>query len=314
MNAQLISLIFLLIGGFGGYKIASNHKPEPVVDSQQENYKQKYLSLKNKFQSLSESEIESYINEDDLSLKTKKADEMLAKLLKLFLVDVGLRLEEQSQRLSESKSRKKVKPKPSVVTKTVPNKISSKENKCLINKTVCEKRFGAFAENEESKDWRRLEARVGQISTSEGANDFLDSVAVKNLFSDLKSLSPVDKIVYMRLVGNYSGEVFFDNKSKENQEVIFSLKKVRLDRNDVYGSFKFQLLKDGEPSSSSLSDGKLSFLKTFDKQSKGFSIQLGRYYFHMYMGVSRKILFANVYERAGVTNYLKVGRAILFKK
>ena len=136
MKTQLMSMLFLIVGAYGGYQLgAAQSSPLVSVDDSPSEYKEKYLALQDKFQSLSDNQIESYINETDPSLKTKKANEMLAKLLKLFLVDVGLRLEEQSQRLESSKNiqpkapvkafaaevRKKIEPKKSCLLYTSPS-------------------------------------------------------------------------------------------------------------------------------------------------------------------------------------------------
>ncbi len=313
VKSQLMSLLFLVIGCYGGYKMA-NKQPQPIneqaIVAELDSYKVKYNELKSKFQLLSDNEIESYINEDDLSLKTEKADAMLAKLLKLFLIDVGLRLQEQSSRLESSQKSY------GTASKNLSTKPQSAISapKCNYTKQTCEKMFGEFKLALESINWKQKESKLSGLSSEGKIDSFLNEVKVDNLFEYLKSSYKPKNNLYSRLIGLFSGDVIFDD-GQPALKMEFQLKNdLEYKKGEYYGTYRIQLFRDGKSISNANGDGRLNFLKSYNKKSKGFIINSGRWYFHLYFGPTRQFLFGNVYEKKDVSTYHKVAKVILNRK
>lgn len=297
----------------GGYKIASSQaQPELSDKSSQESepYKDKYLQLKGKFKLLSDNEIENYISERDQDLKTSKADEVLTKLLKLFLIDVGLRLESQANRLEQSKL---TTPKNTISNNVTPPVAIAP--KCTYSKKACEDKYGPFKQLVKVVDWKKQEVALSGVRSENRIEPFLEDVKVDNLFDYLKNSYKPKRNAYFRFRGLFTGDVIFDNPKQSTLKMEFELKDdLVFKKGEYYGTYRIQLFRDGKSVSNSNGDGRLTFLKSYNEKSKGFIIQTGRLYFHLYFGPSRRFMFGNVYERKNVSSYLKVAKVILNKQ
>jgi|GEM_PF-4872617 len=215
MKAQILSLLFLAIGFGAGYQWSNmktqNSQLKPTVAHDEKDfYKTKYETLTTKFQALSDQEIESYINESDPSLKGSKADAMLTKLMKLFLVDIGLRLSEQNKRFQDSKF------KYSSVTQKTETAKKFEKPVCEYTKQTCEERFGKITEKVAQINWQNKELGLASVNSVSQMSDFLKDVEVPNLFNYLSSAKVIDQNSYKFFSGNFEGELTFDNKKKKN--------------------------------------------------------------------------------------------------
>jgi len=121
---------------------------------------------------------------------------------------------------------------------------------------------------------------------------FLENVKVKNLFEYLNNSYKPKQNLYARLQGLFVGDVIFDDEKQNSLKMEFELKDDLIFRKgEYYGTYRIQLFRDGKSVSNSDGDGRLNFLKSYDEKSKGFILQTGRLYFHLYFGPSRRFMF-----------------------
>jgi|GEM_PF-3748245 len=75
------------------------------------------------------------------------------------------------------------------------------------------------------------------------------------------------------------------------------------------------MYQDGKQVSRSYGDGGIKSIKTFAHQSQGFILQISpNTNFHLYTNKSNTILFGNVYQKKTVSEYIKVGKVLLYRK
>jgi hypothetical protein len=89
-------IVVFALGVLGGYTLHSWNTPNPSEDP-------RFEQVQEKFKQLSENEFEEYMKIRDMKARYEKADEILGKIMTIFLMDLGLRAsDEQRVKLQQS--------------------------------------------------------------------------------------------------------------------------------------------------------------------------------------------------------------------
>ena len=198
----IISLLVLtLVGGYTlGAKFGSSHESINPNDSQSNEL---FQSLIEKFQELTSKEIQEYLvlkKEED---RFKKADEILEKIIKIFLSDLRLKVDlAKFQELHLHPA-----------AAAIPNRPELK-SKDLIHAEKIEEAGKAPAKLEvpaavsEPARERHLLLRAHAHGTE--INEYLKSQISADLYQDLKKSKSLDIQMFRRLFGRYSGRIIGD--------------------------------------------------------------------------------------------------------
>ena len=96
MNKNILYLVLIVLVGFSAYQVGQSSSNDVELELSEQidspDYKAKYEGLQEKFSDLDKVDIEEYLQLKTQKEKYEKADEILTKIMKIFLVNLGLRI------------------------------------------------------------------------------------------------------------------------------------------------------------------------------------------------------------------------------
>ncbi len=221
--------------------------------------------------------------------KFKKADEILGKIMTIFLADLAMRVKS----VPESKS--------AVEPVAVENKAIVHE---LAPPILTPSEVTASAESQQ-RIWLKNETLVAQATTEKELAEALKAVESKDLFSELKSGTPLKPEQVTAINGHYVGEItFFDRSSK--LEVDWNAEYAMV-RGKWRGTSSITLTRPGKQASSSSSKGDLGFTSVAQGQGILVKVEGGEGYLQLYPGIDGERLNGNYYKKKAIDKFTKTG-------
>lgn len=282
MNGKttLTAILFLSVGLY----IGSFHlRPAPIAATPTPS------SGLEKLQSLAEVDFEDYYRLKTMEEKYVKADEILGKIMVIFLADLGLRVSREAQEASQNKA---VLSERSSAT-TLP--------KANAFPTPASLTPAPEPEKQELKRLARLEEQLLNARDERSVEGFLRRVKIDDLESALKSTSGFTNRgdLLGSLNGGFEGRsrVRFGGKSEDwylHLEVAAAMQK-----GNLAGKVRTRLLKDGKVFSDSHNNGdKIEVFREFMGSSAALLTKVNdKIYLQLYYLKEIDQLAANVYRR-----------------
>ncbi len=284
-------------------------------DVDTEGYKAKFYNLKTKFTELSENEIRSFVNEQDSQIKIQKANELLAKILKIFLVDVGLRLTQLNKDFEKSNQQTQINSNNnrSYVDNYRPENVPSSQKSCT--KMVCEEMYGPVRQSNSKLNWKAKELDLKDVKSDKDISDFLKKVKVKSLNPYIVNSRRIDLKSLELFEGRFLGEIVFDNDpERPHQAELLLYDLVEGSEKKSNGNFEFIIKKNNKKYSHQTGNGEINKIRTFAKGSLGFLLNVSlSSQIQVYTNSDNSILFGNFY-RSKNTNYTPVGKMLLYRQ
>jgi hypothetical protein len=243
-----------------------------------------------KLQSLAEVDFEDYYRLKTMEEKYVKADEILGKIMVIFLADLGLRVSREAQEASQIKA---------APLERNPEPVSPKARELPAPTS------GIPTPDAEKQDLRRLarmEEKLLEVRDERAVEGFLRRVKFDDLEATLKSSSGFANRsgVLSALNGSFEGRarVRYAGKSEGwdmHLDVAATMSKAELS-----GSVKTRLLKEGKVFSNSHSNGdKIDVFREFVGSSSALLVKASpQIYLQLYYLKEIDQLAANIYRRA----------------
>lgn len=318
----LISMAFVFgyyLGGCGnhGKKIGSHSSLEAenkLAETEASSVQKKLLALNrvtDQFVKFSESDIKDYLRLKTEKERYYKAEEILGKIMLLFLVDLGIKTSGEQMVFARTVSQsRKMKDKPVFPDKlTESHEVDPKSLESFSNQPS-----GQEESLSEAKSILEAEKVLSELRSDNEIETFLKSVSLGNLFDSLKNANEMDMEQIRDLRGTFSGELVFDSPLQEKWEVklIFS---GRLESGTLVGKSRVELAKDGKIFSNSRSNGNLSNLKSLPNGQRGVLIEIlgGEGFFQLYSVPQLQKLIGLYYRRENPGSYRKAGSLTLLR-
>ncbi|MBK7843387.1 MAG: hypothetical protein IPJ71_06770 [Bdellovibrionales bacterium] len=317
----LISMAFVFgyyLGGCGnhGKKIGSHSSLEAenkLAETEASSVQKKLLALNrvtDQFAKFSESDISDYLKLKSEKDRYYKAEEILGKIMLLFLVDLGIKTSGEqmvfARTVSQGRKRKDM-VAPVDLTESdevAPNSLESTSIQSA----------NQLKSSSEAKSILEAEKVLSELRSDNEIETFLKSVSLGNLFDSLKNANEMDMEQIRDLRGTFSGELVFDSPLQEKWEVklIFS---GRLESGTLVGKSRVELAKDGKIFSNSRSNGNLSNLKSLPNGQRGVLIEIlgGEGFFQLYSVPQLQKLIGLYYRRENPGSYRKAGSLTLLR-
>lgn len=273
-----MAVICLAVGiGVGKFYLASP-KMEIAANTETD-------SLKAKLQELTDSDIAEYYRLRTLEERYKKADEILAKIMQIFLVDLGLRSTKvdaaKAQQVPVAAADKKVDPPASSVQKIEPTPTTV---------TVAKP----------ARAWLAAESNLRTVRTDREIVEFLEKAKIGNFDDEIKSgqtyANANNDIEFLN--GRFTGiaDVMVGERAT-NWGVDLRIS-MHIDNGVAKGSTRFRLMERGKVFSNSRGDGDIRDLREFASGSTAVLLRASPgTYFQLYALNDRTTLVGNVYRR-----------------
>jgi hypothetical protein len=256
-------------------------------------------------------EIQSIQEVENADLKNQKAMQLLEKIIKLLMVDIGLRLDN-------------VKTDTHITEPGTQNNALMNETEILVQKIdesdrkSAEQKLNSVNETQVALSRNLGGAEILQmlqkIDSEEQIQTFLNLTALKN--ADQLSLlkNDVNKASFYKFSGSYSGELKMTEGSSDLVTMKAEFMPMPVTGSSVEAETTIELVKNGKPFSTSSGRGSLRGFKSFDSEQssmvfKGCGEEC---YYHFFKSPNLDFIFGNYYrEKKG--SWKKAGEFILYK-
>ena len=312
----VVALGLFAMGYFWGLQQGKpkQQRPAPVAYEPGE-ADQKLESLKSKFVKLSEEDYAEYLQIKDQRARYQKADEILGKIILLFLADLGVRVSQDQMKFAKEGSA----PLGAVEPNSRPLKNRQDGRRRKKAATASEGSVAKPQPNLPSKGLDKIlasEKKLENVYSDEEVEEILKQVTLDNFFDHLRSSANMSVSQVERLSGMFAGKVHFDDSSKTSWDakIIFS---GRLEQGGLKGSAKVELSKDGKTFSNSRSKGNLGKnFKSLPGGSQGIIVEAngGDGYFQLYAPPRLNSLVGLYYHRQRIGEFKRTAVVTLFRQ
>ena len=272
-----VTALLVILGVGVGYGMHAAKEPRILAQASQIQGDGKYQDLQQKMGSIVQNDLEDYLRLKGLEEKYKKADEILSKIMLIFLADLGLKLSDRGtayvqhpeQFRPEGVSRKVLASSPVLVPAKSAASIAS--------------------------PWRGAEAALPSLQPGD-TDGFLKKTQISDFGSEIARSSGL-KQADPRITGCFSGNMQVANTKtyQVKLEVAFA------DGLPLTAKTLIQLSENGKPFSTSSGSGAIRDLRNLGEASEAIIVQTGGsnpYYLQLYSTSDQSTLFGNVYQRS----------------
>ncbi len=210
-NFSLV-IIISAITALGGYLLGKSSPAQTQITATETNTLQDN-SIKSSIYQMTKADMEEYSKLKNQKEKYNKANDILQKILKIFLLDLGLRISDSNyDLLKQSFDEPSSPPVDSTVIAKLDSNSSDSEILAAVKKNL--------KEQVGSTDWVNKENKASEVASDEDAKSFLKSVEIKDFFKSLKSLKPINKTQANVITGSFWGKA---NVYVKNQNVVWDV-------------------------------------------------------------------------------------------
>ncbi len=299
MPKKIVLMIFVA-GLTLGYIIprTSNLKPTPLSSDRES--QDKLNDLKNKLQTISEEDINEYIQLKDMKAKYEKADEIFGKILTLFLLDLGLKISEKQ--IEELKT--------STYTLTENNQPVPSE-KADTSEAESIKPVAQVSDEKTYANSRNFES-------DEKTSKLLNEKILSNPIATWSAAKPINRKAFNLIDGHFIGNIFFVEPDKTPLELEMELSNASFEKGQVIGEF---LLKTTDPSNPKYRDttrhepnSKISNFRLADDGAILVEAMGGDGIFQLYYFKQTNSFQGSLYEKRGLDSFKRTGGILLNRR
>ena len=305
----MVFIVFLsgaLVGYFG--KAPEEIIKEKVVVEKVEDLelKKEVEELKKKLSQIANIDYLEYLRLKKDEEKFAKADELLGRIMLIFLADLGMRLDPNSRLGAERSLRNKVTDEENKAN----DQIDVQQNVGLVEEPLSEKRKKTVISVKED-----IRDEVKKVNSLAEVEELLKKVDLKDFSSELRSASTVQAEALERIVGDFSGKIQFFSGQRKEVEVFMSLD-ARIEEGVAKGKSVIVLSRDGKEFSRSTGEGDQDrTYKSFaDSKAGALLVKISPdRFFQLFEAQGVGDWVGNLYERKS-EEFSRVGFVVLEKR
>lgn len=295
----MIKNILLVLGAFVvGFLVNKNLKPSASTENpiQCENLS----AAKNDLISISQNEYHEYTQIKDLKQKYEKADELLGKVMLLFLADMGFKISKIP--LSELEVGTAA---PENVTSSV--EASKAVESTPVVDTAAEVRPAIAVQAQKSLEGKSTLIR--NLKSEAQIKEALDKALIDNVKATVASGNPVGQQQMKVIEGSFAGEIKFFDKKREARNLTWSLV-ANYHEKPITTEFRLRMYGGGEGNSEASGRGELRHVSMLEEDPYAFMVETcgGSCYFQLYYNAIYDQFFGNYYEsKKGDKKFERIG-------
>lgn len=305
MNTKAILAVLVLFGvAFGSYKAGQKSIPQ---NSNLEEVKNK---ISTDLVALTQKDFEEYQTLKSLEERYQKADEILGKIVTVFLADLGVKLAFKATSADTLEGSCNISTSPTVATAQASSPLPSEPTPASAP---------PIAPAKQVNEWIVHEKSLLEVRDERQAFEDLKKMEIKDLFSSLRQSSAVSTKNSEFILGVYSGEITFFDRKKHKSDWLMSWD-VRLRNPNKEDAFALIILTNKDNgkviSRSQTSSGPLrDYVTVPGSKALIVNIRADAAYIQIYpLNGNTQIWVGNVYEQTKLGEYAMVGQVRLTKQ
>lgn len=231
--------------------------------------------------------------------RNTEANRMLADLLKLFMVDVALRISDSNKQQ---------------IGQVVP------PQNC-VPEMVARPEEGRSSSSPESSDSEKVltqqlrrvvdnERQGSDLRNSSEEKDFVDGTSVDNVFPYLKNTSALPRNLVQLMEGTFVGDVQTQDEQFPVWQIEYSMSGLKQKGDALEADTRIVMKRGGKPFSNSNSNGDIrGHHKKFNGDSRAIIVESGggAFIFQLYMISNNQKLIGTLYKKKSVDEYVPHG-------
>lgn len=303
--------LILVTGIALGFGAASFIKPLSADDG----FRARYESLIAKLEQIHHIDTEEYLALREQKAKFEKADEILGKMMLIFLADLGFKASSEKHKLAVRMANGQGRTDSAGAPPAVPAAPAEASAALAAGEGL---KPTASGEQNGAREFITREKELDEVRNEAQAKEFLDKVAVDELFPELKTATRMRPEQFREVNGTFSGKIIFADSTKPIWDIEMTLDGVFRD-DAIPGSIDIKMFKPGETKPFSHSRGKGDDVKNYqsfsgDSQAILINVYGDDGYLQVYAPKALGHLIANYYDKQGVASYKKSGTAVLLRR
>ncbi len=268
----------------------------PLQEIQFSKSKEQLQLINDKIKSFSENEYQDYLNLKDSVEKYKKADELLGKVMVLFLADLSLSLKKSEPLVDVKASADTSKSEPSTATSS-----TNKDEIVMSPSTI------------QNQSTSVLESKLLASQNQNEALKILKELELKDIATEIKNTKTLTADQLKLVSGKYVGVVTFDDKT-EPWRIEWDLDG-KIENGQVVGEQLITLSNSKKVFSRSLGKGSIKDFASFGEDTS--AILINSYgddgYIQLYPFANTGKIFGNYYLKDKNDKFKKIGIVFLEK-
>lgn len=232
-------------------------------------------------------------------VRNSEANQMLADLLKLFMVDVALRI-------SENNKQQMGQVLPAPKCPDVAQSLQSQRQNTEADQGPSEEEFQV----EQLTRVVEVETQSGDLRNPSEEKDFVDGTTVDNVFPFLKNTALLPRNQVKMLEGTFIGEIQTQDKKFPVWKVEYSMTNLKENGDSLEADTKIVMSRGGKPFSNSNSNGDIrGHHKKFSGDSRAIIVESGggSFVLQLYLVSNNQKLIGTLYKKKSVDEYLPHG-------
>lgn len=258
-------------------------------------------------QVIADADFAEYERLKTLEEKYNKADEILGKILQIFLADIGIRAKklEIAAALPPPAKAESDTREPNPPARAPPPLITASG----ASATVAPKA---------ARPWIDAEKELEELRAPEQVNDFLKQAKVDDFGKYLHGSTIFTNASHQleAIRGRFEGVADVTRNGSQKQWELEFVLRGRMDGQQLRGRFQIEIKENGKTISKSTNNGEIDDLREFGSESRALIVETGPgRYFQFYYAKQLDALVGNIYERDSASlNYVAVGTFRAFRK
>ena len=302
----------IILALFVGYGLGK--RGEPASDSltpfkkieepnsmEEASYKEKYFSMRSRFEQVSKVDMEEYVQLKSQKEKYNKANQILGKMLIIFLAELGLKISGEARDYAEG------------VTNS-PEKYAYKES--AETKEFSKKNLSNPSEEGVARGWIKKESSLKSINSREEAIKFLEEVTFKNFSKSVEKSIFIKEKHFQMLRGTYVGEIQITQPKTQTLGMEMTIEGASGQWREE-GKTSIKLFKNGQLESENTGSGQPKGYRSLSENSTAIIIHLGgsRGFVQLYRARSLgNTLIGNYYRQKEFGQVIKAGTVFLSRR
>lgn len=305
MNTKAILAVLVLFGvAFGSYKAGQKSIP------QSSNFEELKNKISTDLVTLTQKDFEEYQNLKSLEERYQKADEILGKIVTVFLADLGIKLAFKSTSAASLEGSCNIPTSPAMAVTPAPIPHSPDPTPTPAT---------SLAVAKPANEWISHEKSLLEVRDERQAFEDLKKMEIKDLFSSLRESTAVSTKNSEFILGLYAGEItFFDRKTHKSDWLIsWDVRLRNPNKEDAFALIILTRKDTGKViSRSQTSSGPLrDYVTVPGSKALIVNIRADAAYIQIYpLNGNTQIWVGNVYEQIKLGEYAMVGQVRLTKQ
>lgn len=311
-------VLMLLVGFSAGYASRSRSASSETASTAElqslQDEQRKFQKLKGELSALSAHDFEEYVRLKDLERKYKKADELIGKMILIFLADLGLRVSDEQARFAQVSA-----------SGDRPSESASPPTHSASGESLREGRLQAQAPNlpqtavqPGKSTWVQAESKLADLRDEKEIEEFLKATRIQDLSSELKKTTLIKK-PDPRIEGCFEGAARVITEPPKTWQmktnVVFDPDRGSEGESaNVSGKTSVEISENGRIFSNSRGSGPVKDFRNFTQDSSALLLKAGqRLYFQLYYLQEQDAYAGNVYELGDSAEFKFHGTVRLYR-